>query len=344
MSAVRLGTRRSRLALAQSGLVADFLRSRGVDVDLVEIATLGDTSPAALTALGGSGVFVSALRDALVTGRCDLAVHSLKDLPTQPDPRLRIAAVPRREDPRDALCAAGGRTLLDVSPGSRVGTGSPRRAAQLRALGLGVEVVPVRGNVDTRLRLVESGEVDAVLLARAGLARLGRLDAITQVLDPLQFLPAPGQGALAVETTSTAPPALVAALHGLDDWSSRAAVTAERALLAALEAGCSAPVGALAELAEGESSPELSLRAVVVALDGAESVRLSLSVPLSAAPSAPPSAPSPASPEAALSLPSGDPLDEASAAGRRLAAALLADGAAELVDGPLSGTHKEIAL
>ncbi len=223
----------------------------GRKVEIVEIVTYGDRSTAALAQIGGTGVFVSALRDALLAGDIDLAVHSYKDLPTAPADGLLIAAVPLREDPRDVLVARDGLTLGELPPGARIGTGSPRRAAQLRALGFGVEVVPIRGNVDTRLRKVADGELDAVVLARAGLARLDRLDAVTEVLDPLWLLPAPGQGALAVECRA-ADAALVGELGALDHPDSRAAVTAERALLTALEAGCTAPVGGLAEVALGE--------------------------------------------------------------------------------------------
>ena len=173
-----------------------------------------------------------------------------------------MAATPTREDPRDVLVARDGLTLGELPAGSVVGTGSPRRAAQLGALGLGLDVVPVRGNVDTRLELVHSGAVDAVVLARAGLARIGRLDEATETLDPLQMLPAPGQGALAVECREDRAD-VRAAVAALDDADTRACVTAERALLAALEAGCTAPVGALAEVVEGDDGPELSLRAFV---------------------------------------------------------------------------------
>ena len=152
--------------------------------------------------MGGTGVFVSALRDALLDGRVDVAVHSLKDLPTTPADGIALAAVPLREDPRDVVVARDGLTLGELPVGSRLGTGSPRRVSQLAALGLGLELQGIRGNVDTRIRKVREGEVDAVVLARAGLARLGRLDEVTEVLDPLQMLPAPGQGALAVECRS----------------------------------------------------------------------------------------------------------------------------------------------
>jgi hydroxymethylbilane synthase len=308
---LRLGTRRSALALAQSRAVAEKITAEtGRTVELVEITTYGDTSREALTQIGGTGVFVNALREALVEGRVDLAVHSLKDLPTGAPEGLLLAAVPPREDPRDVLVARDGLTLGELPPGSRIGTGSPRRAAQLRALGLSLDVVPIRGNVDTRLGYVTKGELDGVVLARAGLDRLGRLDAVTETIDPIQMLPAPGQGALAVECrdaagdhAGTADRDLVGALSSLDDPLSRAAVTAERTLLAELEAGCSAPVGALAVVAEGEQGPELYLRSVVASVDGSDSVRLSAT----------------------------GPLDEAVSLGRRLASLLLAEDAAGLI-------------
>lgn len=271
-----VGTRRSELARAQAQRVADDLAARTArPVRLVDIVTEGDRSVAPLPEIGGTGVFVAALREALVQGRVDVAVHSLKDLPTAQVPDLALAAVPAREDPRDCLVARDGLTLGELPPGATVGTGSPRRAAQLRSLGLGLDVVPVRGNVDTRLRLVADGELDAVVLARAGLLRLGRAEEATEVIDPTQMLPAPGQGALAVECLADRPE-LLEVLAPLDDPAGRAAVVAERSVLAALEAGCSAPVGALADVAEdGFSEPELYLRAVVAAVDGSASVRLS---------------------------------------------------------------------
>jgi len=226
--------------------------------------------------LGGTGLFVGALRESLLAGEVDLIVHSLKDLPTAAEPGITLAAVPVREDPRDVLVSASGQTLGELPVGSRVGTGSPRRAAQLEALGLGLVIRNIRGNVDTRLAKVHSGEYDAVILARAGLARLGRLLEISETLDPLQMLPAPGQGALAIECRS-GDGDLVAALRMLEDVPSRAAVEAERAVLAALEAGCSAPVGALAEVVEGESGEELWLRAIAISPDGALSVKMSSS-------------------------------------------------------------------
>ncbi len=279
MTALRLGTRRSVLARTQSTHVAERLRRLGHRVELVEITTEGDLSDAPLTQIGGTGVFVSALRAALHSGRVDLAVHSLKDLPTAPDPALVVAAVPPREDSRDALVARDGLTLGQLRPGAVVGTGSPRRTAQLAALGLGLDVRPIRGNVDTRVGYVASGLLDAVVLARAGLARLGRLDVVTEVLDPIQVLPAPGQGALAVECRGDRPE-VRAALAALDDPDTRVCVEAERSLLATLEAGCTAPVGALAEIVDGEDGLELFLRAFAGTADGEVALRRSLVGPL----------------------------------------------------------------
>ena len=281
---LRLGTRASALARTQSQTVADAItEATGRVVELVPIRTEGDRSSAAIAQLGGTGVFVTAIRAALTEGSIDLAVHSYKDLPTAPAPGLILAAVPPREDPRDALVARDGLTLGELPPGSTVGTGAPRRVAQLRALGLGLQIVAIRGNVDTRLgRVVGVGRaghepaLDAVVLARAGLARLGRLDAVTETLDPLQVLPAPAQGALAIECRTS--DARTRELLGrLEDPVTRACVRAERATLAALEAGCTAPVAAYAEIADGEDGPELFLRASVTALDGSDGIRGSTS-------------------------------------------------------------------
>jgi len=278
---MRLGTRRSALALAQSELVAKVLRDNGHDVELVEVVTEGDRSAEALQQIGGTGVFVTELREQLRRGDVDIAVHSLKDLPTAPADDLVVAAVPLRGDPRDALVSRDGSRLDQLPDGARIGTGSPRRAAQLRALGFGFDVVPIRGNVDTRLRKLADGEYDAVVLAAAGLARLGRLDEATELLDPGQLLPAPGQGALAMECRGGDTELMTALGKLLDDPASRAAVTAERTLLAALEAGCSAPVGALADIGLDESgNDEIYLRAAVVAVDGSRAVRLSTTGPL----------------------------------------------------------------
>ncbi len=303
MTTLRIGTRASALATTQTRQIADRLVAEtGVEVEIVLISTEGDRSMAPLTTIGGQGVFVAALREALVDGLIDVAVHSLKDLPTAVHPQLLLAAIPVREDPRDCVIARDGLTLGELPQGARVGTGSPRRESQLNALGLGVEVVAIRGNVDTRISKIGAGEVDAVMLARAGMARLGRLDDITEVIDPIQMLPAPGQGALACECRVD-DDATARLLGVLDDRDTRAAVTAERSLLATLEAGCSAPVGALAEIADGDDGDELWLRAVVGDISGAPTIRLS-----------------------ATGLP-----EQAAAVGERLAAEMLAEGADSLL-------------
>lgn len=268
---LRLGTRGSALALAQTEWVAEQLRAEGAQVHVVPVRTAGDASSAPIAEIG-VGVFVSALREALVAGEVDAAVHSYKDLPTAADPRLALAAVPRRADPRDALVARDGLVLGELPVGAVLGTGSPRRAVQLRALGLGLEITPIRGNVDSRIRRVTEGELDGVVVAAAGLARLGRLDEATELLDPLQMLPAPAQGALACEcrVDDLDTEHLLGII--LDDVGVRAAVSAERALLAALEAGCSAPIGALADVVEdlddeGRVVLRLSLRGVAASAD-----------------------------------------------------------------------------
>ncbi|OCC09661.1 hydroxymethylbilane synthase [Streptomyces sp. PTY087I2] len=309
---LRLGTRRSKLAMAQSGLVAEAVREvTGRAVELVEITTYGDTSREHLAQIGGTGVFVAALREALLRGEVDFAVHSLKDLPTSQPDELVLAAVPQREDPRDALVARDGLTFEQLPDGARIGTGSPRRMAQLNAYarshGLRIETVPIRGNVDTRIGFVRDGELDAVVLAAAGLSRLGRSGEVTDFLPVDTVLPAPGQGALAIECAASSAD-LAAALAELDDPYTRVAVTAERALLAALEAGCSAPVGALADvLADGQVVNELRLRGVVGSTDGSSLVQLSTTGP----------------------VPTSH--DDAAALGRELASEMLAKGAAGLM-------------
>jgi len=293
-SPLRLGTRKSPMAMVQSQQVARLITEcTGRTVELTGITTFGDVSRADLAQIGGTGVFVSGLRTSLLHGDVDIAVHSLKDLPTvQPD-GIVLAAVPSRDDPRDVLAARDGAKLADLPPGAKIGTGSPRRAAQLLLLRPDIRPVPVRGNAGTRLARIETGEVDAVVLAYAGLARIGRLDAVTQVFEPDEMLPAPGQGALAVECRSGRPD-LADLLACADDPATRAATTAERSLLAALEAGCSAPVGGYAAVTDG-----LRLRAVVVAADGDTALRAS----------------------------AGGPADEAERLGREVAAELLRRGA-----------------
>jgi hydroxymethylbilane synthase len=298
--------------MAQSGQVADAVSQvTGRPVELVEITTYGDVSREQLAQIGGTGVFVTALREALLKGEVDFAVHSLKDLPTgQPD-ELSLAAIPQREDPRDVIVARDALKFTDLPRGARIGTGSPRRMAQLnayaRAHGLDIETVPIRGNVDTRIRYVHDGELDAVVLAAAGLNRIGRIGEVTDFLSVDTVLPAPGQGALAIECAADNAE-LIAALGELDDPFTRVAVTAERSLLAALEAGCSAPVGALADLlADGHVVKEMRLRGVVGTTDGSRTVQLSTTGPV---------------PET---------YDQAMALGRELAAEMLAQGAAGLM-------------
>ncbi|MEJ1155189.1 hydroxymethylbilane synthase [Microbacterium marmarense] len=258
---LRIGTRGSALALTQTGMVADDLSTAtGVKTELVTITTAGDRSKEPLSRAGGVGLFTGALRDALLAGECDLIVHSLKDLPTAPHDQLTIAAITSRVDPRDALCARDGLTLDTLPQGARVGTGSPRRMAQLRARRPDLEVIDIRGNVDTRLGRVTEGDLDAVVLAAAGLERLGRKDLITEYLDADAWPTAPGQGALAVEVRNGEEHLVTA----LDHAETRAAVEAERHVLAALEAGCSAPVGARAVVDAGL----LLLSVSVYSLDG----------------------------------------------------------------------------
>lgn len=275
---LRIGTRGSVLATTQAGTVRDALIAAGRPAELVVITTKGDVTPGPVQRIG-VGVFTAELREALLAGEVDVAVHSYKDLPTFQDPRLVIAAVPEREDPRDALVARDGLVLGELPPGSKVGTSAPRRRAQLAALGLGLQIEPLRGNIDTRIGKVDSGELDAIVIARAGLSRIGRLDRVTESLEPVQMLPAPSQGALAVECRSD-DPEMIELLAGLDHAPSRAAVVAERSLLAELEAGCTAPVGAIAEVVEsldddGRVIEELSVRGCAAALDGSDVLRAS---------------------------------------------------------------------
>jgi hydroxymethylbilane synthase len=309
---IRLGTRASLLATTQSRWVGDRLsEALGREVELVEITTAGDRDLHPIAQLGGTGVFVTALRQALADELIDVAVHSLKDLPTASAPGLTLAAIPVREDPRDVVVARDGLTLGELPAGSRVGTGAPRRAAQLRALGLGLEITDIRGNVDTRIRKLREGTYDAVILARAGLARIGRLDDVTEVLDPLQMLPAPAQGALAVEMREGDD--LVHDVAVLDDARTRAAVTAERAVLSTLEGGCTAPIGVLAEVVEGDEGEELWVRAAALSPDGTLAVRMSAT---------------------------GDPAD-AAGVGIRLAGQMLDEGAAQLTDTQHGTPHQQ---
>jgi hydroxymethylbilane synthase len=304
LAPLKLGSRRSPMAIAQSRQVAGMITERtGRPVEIVGVTTLGDVSRAQLTQIGGTGVFVGALREALLGGEVDLAVHSLKDLPTQGGGSaagIVLAAVPPRDDPRDALVARDGAKLADLPPGARIGTGSPRRAAQLLVLRADLRCVPIRGNAGTRLGKVREGELDAVVLAYAGLARIGQVGAVTQVFEPDEMLPAPGQGALAVEIRA-GDPELAALLQAVTDDASTAAVTAERSLLEALEAGCSAPIGAYAA-----GTTQLKMQAAVISPDGSRVLRAH----------------------------GGGPAGGAWQLGQDLAAELLRSGASDLISGP----------
>lgn len=308
---IRLGTRASRLAVAQSQDVADRLaKASGRPVELVTVTSEGDTNRASLASLGGTGVFASALREALVADEVDVLVHSLKDLPTAPYPGLTIGAVPKRADARDVLVARNGATVETLPEGAKVGTGSPRRVAQLKADRPDLDVVDIRGNIDTRLARVDD-DLDAVVLAAAGLGRIGRLDAATELLD-LGFWPsAPGQGALAVEIRADETDRnLLAALRKIEHAPTRLTVTAEREVLAKLEAGCSAPIGATAVV----DAEMLLVSATVYSPDGSEYRT--------------------ASHAAVLDGSAQDRLDEAVSVAGRVAAELLESGAAELADLP----------
>jgi hydroxymethylbilane synthase len=314
---LRLGTRGSPLALAQAGRIARKLREQcGRPTVLVTVATPGDESAAPIERLGTTGVFTTTLREALLRGDVDLVVHSCKDLPTAPVPGLQLAAYPAREDPRDALVWPGGTTLDALPPGARIGTGSPRRAALLRATGRRMQIVPMRGNVGTRLRKLADGEADAVVLAMAGLSRLGLLGADTTPLEPSLLMPAPAQGVLAVECR-TDDPVTAAQVRTLDHAPTRAAAITERGFLAALDAGCSAPVGALAELAaeagaegadgveeSGGAKPAVRVSGVIAAPDGSSVIRAQMT----------------------------GPVGDGDALGRRLAHVLLEYGGAALLD------------
>ncbi len=325
LAPLRLGTRASMLATTQSGHVADALRiATGRDVELVPITTAGDVLTGPLTQLGGTGVFVAALREALLRGECDLVVHSMKDLPTGSVPGLALAAVPPRASQRDVLCSRDGHTLQTLPHGAVVGSGSPRRMAQLLRDRPDLDVRGIRGNVDTRLRKVHDGEYDGIVLAEAGLSRLGRTDEIHDRFDLDGWPTSAGQGALAVEVRDD-DPALAALVGRVGDAISTTASLLERAVLAKLEAGCAAPVGisarprgSAAGSTAASSSPaaRIDLIAEVYALDGARHVRVERSV---------------------------DPADVAgderrTAAAADIVAELLAGGAADLAD--LAGTGR----
>ncbi len=271
MTVIRVGTRASALALAQTQTIVNRIAaSAGVEVEVVRVTTHGDTSTEPLSSLGGTGVFASALREALLNDECDVIVHSLKDLPTEAQPGLVIGATPKRADARDVLCARAGFTLDTLPEGARVGTGSPRRVAQLLERRPDLTVVDIRGNIDTRIGRVAGGDLDAVVLAAAGLGRLGRLDAVaTDFLELSAWPSAPGQGALAIEVRAGKPERLLGvALAAMNHASTQATTTAERGVLARLEAGCAAPIGATAVIDDGL----LFLTATVYSPDGSRKI------------------------------------------------------------------------
>ncbi|GAA2026463.1 hydroxymethylbilane synthase [Yaniella flava] len=333
--AYRIGTRGSALATTQTQWVVDAMSTDHTAFEQVIITTQGDVTTGSLANLGGTGVFATALRQAVIDGQVDMAVHSLKDLPAKQPPELRIAAIPERADVRDALCASNGMTLDTLPPGARIGTGSPRRVGQLLALRPDLELVDIRGNVHTRLARVAGyehhhdnapsakgspkGDLDAVVLACAGLDRLKLQWAITERIDPVQMLPAPGQGSLAVEVSALkaldAP--LATALADHEDLGARLEASAERGLLETLEAGCAAPLGGLARYHNGH----LTLDAIVTAMDGSSTIRRASSTTIDVE----------AITEATL--------EAASALGVEVANMLIADGADLLPAGPARGAR-----
>jgi hydroxymethylbilane synthase len=265
---LRLATRGSELALIQTRIVADLLTAHdpGTAVTLVTVTTAGDANRAAPISALGDGAFVRGVEAALLDGRADIAVHSAKDIPTTEPPGLTLAAFPERGDPRDVLVSRDGRGFAGLSRGARLGTSSPRRAAIARSLRPDLEILPVRGNVDTRLRKLQAGEYDALVLAAAGLSRLGRLDEVTEVCDPLVWMPAAGQGVLGVQCRAGDPTERIVA--AIDHSPTRAAITAERAVLRRLGSGCRTPVGAYARVIDGR----LTLRGVLISPDGRRTV------------------------------------------------------------------------
>ncbi len=322
---LRLGTRRSALAMAQSQMVADAVAAAsGRPVELVPIVSEGDVNRASLSQLGGRGVFANGLREALAADRCDFLVHSLKDLPTLQPEGLVIAATPPREDARDVVVTRDGTPLSALAPGARVGTGSPRRIAQALRHNPRLDIHDIRGNVDSRLARVRDGDLDAVILAAAGISRLGGdLGGLqAEFLGLAEWPTAPGQGSLAVETRSDIDPEILVALAQLDDEDTRVAITAERVVLSALDAGCSAPVGTHAAIADGD----LRLRAVVYALDGTQRIGIDRTVRL-----APGYGGETGSGNGADAADDGGPIARAARTGREAARRLLERGAADLV-------------
>jgi hydroxymethylbilane synthase len=321
---IRLGTRRSALAQAQSGHVAAALEKViGRSVELVPITSEGDTNRASLSLIGGQGIFATRLREALLAGECDFLVHSLKDLPTAQPEGLVIAATPVREDARDVAITRDGVPLHELIPGSRIGTGSPRRIAQVRIRAPHADVIDIRGNVDSRLQKVATGELDAVILAAAGLSRLGSDSPLRREdLGLAEWPTAPGQGSLAVETRTDADAELLSALAALDDERTRLAITVERAVLEGLDAGCQAPMAAHA-VVTGSSA---RVRTVVYAADGAQRIGLDVTEDLNGE-----YIRRSGSGNGADAADGADPMHAARALGLNLARRLLDQGAADLV-------------
>jgi hydroxymethylbilane synthase len=269
MTKLRIGSRGSQLALWQANHISALLRARGHEVEIEIVHTTGDKiTDVALAMVGTKGMFTKEIEEALADGRVDLAVHSLKDLPTELPPGFEIAAITKREDARDAFCSRLYSNVENLPRGARVGTSSLRRQAQLKAIRPDLDIHPLRGNVDTRLRKLEQGEYDAIILASAGLNRLGKTELIKQIIPAQIMCPAAGQGALAIEIRQ-ADSATRQHVEFLNDDAARAATTCERALLNRLGGGCQVPIGAFAEMLNGK----LHLEAIVADPDGSKVLR-----------------------------------------------------------------------
>jgi hydroxymethylbilane synthase len=269
MPTLRIGSRGSQLALWQANHTSALLRARGHEVEIEIIQTTGDKiTDVALAKVGTKGMFTKEIEEALAAGRVDLAVHSLKDLPTELPPGFEIAAITEREDPRDAFCSRLYSKIGNLPQGARVGTSSLRRQAQLKAIRRDLDIHPLRGNVDTRLRKLQQGEYDAIILASAGLKRLGKIDLVKQILSAEVMCPAAGQGALAIEIRE-GDSATLQHLEFLNDPAAHAATTCERALLNRLGGGCQVPIGAFAEM----RGTKLHLEAIVADPDGSRLLR-----------------------------------------------------------------------
>jgi hydroxymethylbilane synthase len=270
---LRIGSRGSQLALWQANHISALLRARGHEVEIEIIHTTGDKiTDVALAMVGTKGMFTKEIEEALAAGRVDLAVHSLKDLPTELPPGFEIAAITERQDPRDAFCSRHYSSFQELPQRARVGTSSLRRKAQLKAVRPDLDIHPLRGNVDTRLRKLEQGEYDAIILASAGLKRLGKTELIKQIIPAEIMCPAAGQGALGIEIR-LGDAATRQHLQFLNDPAARAATTCERALLNRLGGGCQVPIGAFAEVRPDTQSGKLHLESIVADPDGSKLLR-----------------------------------------------------------------------